>query len=184
MTTHSYSTSPRAIIASQNETINQKNSEPAISVNINSSRTITLIGGLKPMGIDLAARKYQICYQDSKGRLINREVCKSELRQFLINAEDKFLICIEACSGASYWSNFAQTYGHTVKVISGKATRASSWLGNKDDFNDAYNLYQLLFMPGLRSCQTHTEEELALSALISEKEALLKNYNLKTYNSY
>lgn len=95
MTTHSYSTSPRAIIASLNKTINQNNAEPALSVNINSDRTITLIDGLKPMGIDLAARKYQICYQDSMGRLINREVCKSELRQFFINTENKYLICIE-----------------------------------------------------------------------------------------
>lgn len=132
------------------------------------------------MGIDLAARKYQICYQDSMGRLINREVCKSELRHLFINTEDKYLICIEACSGASYWSRFAQACGHTVKVVSGKATRALSWLKNKDDFTDAYNLYQLLFMPGLSSCQIHTEEELALSALISEKEALLKDLNEQT----
>lgn len=180
MTTHSYSTSPRAIVASLNESINQNNTQPAVSVNINSSRTITLIDGFKPMGIDLAARKYQICYQDSMGRMINKEVSKSELRLFLINAEDKYLICIEACSGASYWSRFAQAYGHTVKVVSGKMTRALSLHRNKDDFTDAYSLYQLLFMPGLNSCQIRTEEELAMSALISEKEALLKNLNEQT----
>ena len=144
MTTHSYSTSPRAIVASLNESINQNNTQPAVSVNINSSRTITLIDGFKPMGIDLAARKYKICYQDSMGRMINKEVSKSELRQFLINAEDKYLIGIEACSGASYWSRFAQAYGHTVKVMSGRMTRALSWHRNKDDFTDAYSLYQIL----------------------------------------
>lgn len=180
MTTRTYSTSPRAIVASLNEIINQNNSEPTLTVNINSFRTVTLIDGLKPMGIDLAARKYQICYQDSLGRLINKEVSKSELRQFLINTEDKFLIGIEACSGASYWSGFAQNYGHKVKVMSGKVTRALSWLKNKDDFIDAYSLYQILFVPGIPACQTHTEEELALSALISEKEALTKNLNEQT----
>ena len=78
------------------------------------------------------------------GRMINKEVSKSELRQFLINAEDKYLIGIEACSGASYWSRFAQAYGHTVKVMSGRMTRALSWHRNKDDFTDAYSLYQIL----------------------------------------
>ena len=179
MTTHTYSTSPRAIVASFNETINQNNSESVAAVNITSSRTITLIDGFKPMGLDLAARKYQICFQEKLGRLINTEVNKAELRQFLINAEHKYLICIEACSGASYWKRYAESFGHKVKVISGKVTRALNWLKNKDDYIDAYSLYQALFIPGLPSCQTHSEEELAISALVSEKESLLKNLNVQ-----
>lgn len=179
MTTHSYSTSPRAIVASLNEVIVQNNYEPAVSVNITSSSTIKLIDGLKPMGLDLASKKFQICYQDNLGRIINIEVNKTILRQFFINAEERYLICIEACSGASYWKRFAEHYGHTVKVVSGKVTRALNWLKNKDDFIDAYSLYQALFIPGLPSCQTHSEEELAMSALISEKEALLKNLNVQ-----
>ena len=77
MTTHSYSTSPRAIVASLNEVIGKNNYEPAVSVNITGSSTIKLIDGLKPMGLDLASKKFQICYQDNLGRLINIEVNKT-----------------------------------------------------------------------------------------------------------
>ena len=179
MTTHNHSTSPRDIVASFNETINQNNSEPAVSVNITGSSTIRLIDGFRPMGIDLAARKFQVCFQENQGRLINTELNKAELRRFLINAEHKYLICIEACSGASYWKRYAESCGHKVKVISGKVTKALNWLRNKDDYIDAYSLYQALFIPGLPSCQTHSEEELAISGLISEKEVLLKNLNVQ-----
>lgn len=179
MTTRTYSTSPRAIVASLNEEIVRSNPQSAVSVNITGSSTIRLIEGLRPMGIDLASKKFQVCFQGNLGKLINTELNKAELRRFLGHAEHKYLICIEACSGASCFKRYAESCGHKVKVISGKVTRALSWLGNKDDYIDACSLYQALFIPGLPSCQIRSEEELALSALISDKEALLKNLNVQ-----
>lgn len=177
MTTHTYSTSPRAIIASHNQKISQNKAVQPLTVDLADQSIIKELNGKRPLGLDLATKKYRLCYQDDLGKMINVELRKNELRKMLRETPGKYHLCIEGCSGASYWERFARENGHKVKVVPGYVTRKLGWNQPKDDFNDAYNLYNALFNPLVPSCQTRTEDELAISALISQKEALLKSLN-------
>ena len=158
MTTHTYSTSPRAIIASHNQIISQNKAVQPLVVDLSDQSIIKELNGKRPIGLDLATKKYRLCYQDDLGKMINVELRKNELRKMLRETPGKYHLCIEGCSGASYWERFARENGHKVKVVPGYVTRKLGWNQPKDDFNDAYNLYNALFNPLVPSCQTRTEK--------------------------
>ena len=83
MTTHTYSTSPRAIIASHNQIISQNKAVQPLVVDLSDQSIIKELNGKRPIGLDLATKKYRLCYQDDLGKMINVELRKNELRKML-----------------------------------------------------------------------------------------------------
>ena len=171
MTTNVYSTSPRDIFASANGT------KISLQINEDSQEGQLLVNGKIPMGVDLAVKYFQVCYQSTDGKFINVKLELFEFRELLRNNQGKFYIGIEACSSSSYWCRYAEKLGHEVKIMPAVATRLSSAFGNKDDYNDAYAIYTALFNPTVPSIKCRTEDELALSSIVSEKELLTKGLN-------
>ena len=171
MTTNVYSTSPRDIFASANGT------KISLQINEDSQESQLLVNGKIPMGVDLAVKYFQVCYQSTDGKFINVKLELFEFRELLRNNQGKFYIGIEACSSSSYWCRYAEKLGHEVKIMPAVATRLSSAFGNKDDYNDAYAIYTALFNPAVPSIKCRTEDELALSSIVSEKELLTKGLN-------
>lgn len=171
-------TNQRDLIATYNHKNFVQSEVPVSFVNLTQVRAIRLIDGRRPLGLDLATLKFQVCYQDDQGALINQCITKGELIDLLERFKDTpLLIGIEGCSGASYWTRFAEQLGHQVKVMPGSMTQRFTKRRNKDDVIDAVAIYLALFLPVIPECQTRTEEHLALSALIGEKETLLKTLN-------
>ncbi len=171
-------TNPRDLIATYNHENFAQFNVHAPFINLTQSWAIRLIDGRRPLGLDLATRKFQVCYQDDRGAIIDKCITKAELIELLNGfCDTPLLIGIEGCSGASYWKHFAEQRGHTVRVMPGSMTKKFTRRKNKDDVIDAYAIYLSLFIPVVPECQTRTEEQLAISALIGEKETLLKTLN-------
>ena len=96
MTTNVYSTSPRDIFASANGT------KISLQINEDSQESQLLVNGKIPMGVDLAVKYFQVCYQSTDGKFKNVKLDLFEFRELLRNNQGKFYIGIEACSSSSY----------------------------------------------------------------------------------
>ena len=58
------------------------------------------------VGVDLAARVYQVCYFDENGQDQNICYTKEQFKLFLENPPRKPLfIAMECCSGCNYWAD-------------------------------------------------------------------------------
>lgn len=56
------------------------------------------------VGVDLAKAVFQTAYKDSKtSRFYNRQLSRTEFRQFLIKHQEPLCIGMEACGSAHYW---------------------------------------------------------------------------------
>ena len=117
-------TNPRDLIATYNHENFAQSGLQVSFMNLTQARTIRLIDGRRPFGLDLATHKFQVCYQDDHGAIINECKTKAELIELLTEFQDTpLLIGIEGCSGASYWKHFAEQRGHTVRVMPGSMTK-------------------------------------------------------------
>ena len=69
------------------------------------------------IGVDLAKNVIYVSVLSSRQKLLqSKEVTRSKFKPFLANQKPA-MVAFEACATAHYWSRFAQSHGHTTKII-------------------------------------------------------------------
>lgn len=124
--------------------------------------SVILINGRLPVGVDLAARLFQVCYQAPDGSMVNRELRREEFEHMILSSEVPLYLGMEGCSGCSYWADFMRMHGHEARIMN--AARIAGRRGphsDKDDRIDA-ELIRLALLDDEISCRPRTQEELSI----------------------
>lgn len=168
--THMNFTNPRA---EKSRSLRKNNQEPQFRISYTATGQ-ELIYGYVPVGIDLAGRKFQVCFYNEDNKLVNTTLDIHELRQFIAGSQQKLLISMEGCTGSSYWANYAITHGHKAVVLDARAIKNRK--AQKDDFNDAFFIREALFTH-YQTCRIRTQEEIDLKSFYAQKEQYIKSLN-------
>lgn len=124
--------------------------------------SVILKDGRLPVGVDLAARVFQVCYQAPDGSMVNRELKRSEFERMILSSEVPLYLGMEGCSGCAYWADFMRTHGHEARIMN--AARIAGRRGphsDKDDRIDA-ELIRLALLDDEISCRPRTQKELSI----------------------
>ena len=84
--------------------------------------------GLVPVGVDLAARVFQVCYYDLDKKVVkNFQLTREKFFDFLRNPpfEQKMLVGFEACGACNYCAREIKALGHQYKIMPTKAIKVS-----------------------------------------------------------
>ena len=130
------------------------------------------------VGVDLAARVYQVCYFDENGQDQNICYTKEQFKLFLENPPRKPLfIAMEGCSGCNYWADVIESYGHIPVIINAKFIKNMKRRGsNKDDKNDALTIRKALRCgEDLPLSLRHSQTDMVIKALFSSYEQTIKD---------
>jgi transposase len=133
---------------------------------------IPTIHGCRIVGVDLAARVYQVCYKKDDGTFFNKQLKKDEFETFIESLPDKCIFGFEACSGNQYWAKFMKRFGHEVRILPTSSTdKRRGARSNKDDEIDAMCIWKNMVM-GETECHPHTIEELTIKKLYQGMDAI------------
>ena len=168
--THMNFTNPRAE-KSRSQSKNNQENQFRISYTATGQE---LIYGYVPVGIDLAGRKFQVCFYNEDNELVNTTFDIYALRRFIASTHQKLLISMEGCTGSSYWANYAITHGHKAVVLDARAIKNRK--AQKDDFNDAFFIREALFTHH-QTCRIRTQEEIDLKSFYVQREQYIKSLN-------
>jgi transposase len=105
----------------------------------------------KVIAIDLAKDVFQVCIVSKSGKTVsNKPYRRQKLKEFLANSEPT-IVAIEACGSAHYWGRYAQSFGHTVRMLPPKAVKAFRQ-GHKTDQSDAQAIAVAAMQESIKSC--------------------------------
>lgn len=128
--------------------------------------------GARPVGVDLAARVFQVCeYKD--GRLVNRQLTREEFTAMIIDPQgERMCMGIEACGACSYWSSLLTGAGHQCRIF--QAAKVKSMLGmDKTDKVDAEGIFRFL-LTFSRPVMAKSPAAVSVGSLITAREQLVK----------
>lgn len=124
------------------------------------------------IGVDLAKNViYVSVLSPSKRCLQSKEVTRTRFKQFLANQKPA-LVAFEACATAHYWLRFAQSHGHTTRILSALAV-APFRQGHKTDKNDALVVAEAANRPNIKEAPYKTLEQQALQSIQRSRELLV-----------
>ena len=131
--------------------------------------------GLVPVGVDLAARTFQVCYLTEKHHLKNKSLNRKDFFEFLTNPpfDKPMLVGFEACGACNYFARFIANHGHKYKIMQAKAIR-SFLLLNKTDAIDAVGIFKGVLCPSIKTVTARDEENQVLMNLLTIRERLIK----------
>ena len=116
------------------------------------------------VGLDLAKNVFHMIGYDARGK----EVKKRQLRRAQVLAFFAQLppcrIGMESCAGAQYWAREFSGQGHTVRLIPAQHVKPYVQ-GNKNDYNDARAIAEVLRRPGMRFVAPRTVAQQDVQAL-------------------
>ncbi len=126
------------------------------------------------IGVDLAKKVFQVAYQNPvTKKFVNRQFKRSEFIKFLTDKNSfKKHIYVESCGACQYWCRLAESCGHKGTVIPAAATKTFI-SNNKSDYNDAKAIWQLSFVPDIKSIRVRSESNQVQGMLLKCREKLL-----------
>ena len=126
------------------------------------------------IGVDLAKNVFQVAYKDpTSSKFVNRQLKRKDFKEFLENANSfKKHIFVEACGSSYYWCRLAIAPGHKATIIPATAT-ATFVQNNKSDVNDAKAIWQLSFVPDVKTVRIRSEANQILGTLLKLREKLI-----------
>ncbi|MCP3849137.1 MAG: IS110 family transposase, partial [Gammaproteobacteria bacterium] len=126
------------------------------------------------IGVDLAKNVIYVSVLSSRQKLLqSKEVTRSKFKQFLANQKPA-LVAFEACATAHYWSRFAQSHGHTTKIIPALAV-APFRQGHKTDKNDALAVAEAANRPNIKEAPYKTINQQAVQSIQRSRELLVSD---------
>lgn len=131
------------------------------------------------VGVDLAKNFIQVAYSDPlKKRFINRQFKRSEFIKLLQDTSFRMHIYVESCGACQFRCRFAKEHGHEGNIIPTAATKTFI-RNNKSDYNDAKAIFQLSFVPDIKTIRVRSERNQVQGMLLKcrEKTDLRKNKN-------
>lgn len=126
------------------------------------------------IGVDLAKNVFQVAYKaPTSSKFVNRQLKRKDFKEFLENANSfKKHIFVEACGSSYYWCRLAIALGHKATIIPATAT-ATFVQNNKSDVNDAKAIWQLSFVPDVKTVRIRSEANQILGTLLKLREKLI-----------
>ena len=126
------------------------------------------------IGVDLAKNVIYVSVLSSRQKLLqSKEVTRSKFKQFLANQKPA-LVAFEACATAHYWSRFAQSHGHTTKILPA-LTVAPFRQGHKTDKNDALAVAEAANRPNIKEAPYKTINQQAVQSIQRSRELLVND---------
>jgi transposase len=126
------------------------------------------------IGVDLAKNVIYISVLSSSQKLLqSKEVTRSKFKQFLANQKPA-MVAFEACATAHYWSRFAQSHGHTTKILPALAV-APFRQGHKTDKNDALAVAEAANRPNIKEAPYKTVNQQAVQSIQRSRELLVND---------
>ena len=134
-----------------------------------------LSSGYIPVGVDLAARVFQVCYLTEKQKIKNKALSREAFLDFLKSPpfSQPLMVGFEACGGCNYWARFIESLGHKYKIMPAASIRAFLGL-QKTDKIDALAIFKGTICPSVRTIRARDEENQTLMNLLAAREQLLK----------
>ena len=132
--------------------------------------------GLVPVGVDLAARVFQVCYYDLDKKVVkNFQLTREKFFDFLRNPpfEQKMLVGFEACGACNYCAREIKALGHQYKIMPTKAIKAFLQLAKTDKI-DALGIFKGTFTPSINTISARDEQNQTLLNLLGIREQLSK----------
>lgn len=131
--------------------------------------------GYEPVGIDLAARVFQVCFIGKRGGVISRQLNRDEFLKFVKEPpfDRPLLAGFEACGACNYWARTFREYGHEVRIMAPKTIKA--FVGqDKTDRIDSFGIFRCTLSVSVKTVGYRGEEDQALMSLLSAREMLSK----------
>ena len=126
------------------------------------------------IGVDLAKNVIYVSVVSSRQKLLqSKEVTRSKFKQFLANQKPA-MVAFEACATAHYWSRFAQSHGHTTKILPA-LTVAPFRQGHKTDKNDALAVAEAANRPNIKEAPYKTINQQAVQSIQRSRELLVND---------
>lgn len=140
--------------------------------------------GFEVVGIDLAARTFQVCYLGKRGNMINKALTREKFLEFIKEPPFDFPILagFEACGACNFWARKFKEFGHKVRIMAPKTIKAFVGL-DKTDSIDAFGIYRCTLSVSVRTIEFRSEEEQSLMNLLSIREQLTKQL-VQTQNAH
>ncbi len=167
-----------------NRTTETVNLPEIVNTYVNGHRVIDLLrtdviyafDGYRPCAVDLAAKVFQVCYQDDNGHLVNKAMSLAKFKKFVSESKGDRLYIMEGCSSSSSWATLMMKFGDKVKLVNPDTTHRKIFSSGifKDDRNDAHHLRQASFFTDLRYCRIRTEDELCLKSMFRVRQQTKK----------
>ena len=134
-----------------------------------------LSSGYIPVGVDLAARVFQVCYLTEKQKIKNKALSREAFLDFLKSPpfSQPLMVGFEACGGCNYWARFIESLGHKYRIMPAASIRAFLGL-QKTDKIDAMGIFKGTICPSVRTIRARDEENQTLMNLLAAREQLLK----------
>lgn len=131
------------------------------------------VNGAKPVGVDLAARVFQVC-QFKNGRIVNQQMTREEFIHFIVDEHsERYCIGIEACGACNFWSSLITKSGHKCRIF--MAAQVKSMLGmDKSDRIDAEGILQFLLSLAPHTVTAKSPMAVSIGSLITAREQLIK----------
>lgn len=126
------------------------------------------------IGVDLAKNIIYVSVLSPSQKLLqSKEVTRSKFKQFLANQKPA-MVAFEACATAHYWSRFAQSHGHTTKILPA-LTVAPFRQGHKTDKNDALAVAEAANRPNIKEAPYKTINQQAVQSIQRSRELLVND---------
>jgi len=126
------------------------------------------------IGVDLAKNVIYVSVLSSRQKLLqSKEVTRSKFKQFLANQKPA-MVAFEACATAHYWSRYAQSHGHTTKILPALSV-APFRQGHKTDKNDALAVAEAANRPNIKVAPYKTVNQQAVQSIQRSRELLVND---------
>lgn len=127
---------------------------------------------VKEMSIDLAKNFIQVLALDeARKEIFNRKVSTPKLRE-LVQTRGPKKIVMEACSTAHYWGREFEKLGIEVVLIPPQMVTPFR-VGDKNDANDCWAIYEASGRPKLKPVRVKSEEHQLLQTWLRRRDALV-----------
>ncbi|MBN4063426.1 IS110 family transposase [Cardiobacterium sp. AH-315-I02] len=125
------------------------------------------------IAIDLAKNIFQVCRVSKAGKIqSNKAMSRQQLHTYLANSNPA-VVAFEACGSAHYWGRFAQSCGHSVRMLPAKLVKAFRQ-GHKTDKTDAQAIALAAQHPDIQSCQLKTIDQQTIQSLETSRGFISK----------
>ena len=124
------------------------------------------------IGVDLALKVIQVCVYTNKKVQSNTEMTPEQFSAYLSTLTPSTII-FEACAGSNYWSQLANNYGHTSRLISPRLVNVVRQ-NQKTDKNDALAIVQAALLPDINFVSAKTHKQQQVQSMLKLREQCIK----------
>ena len=124
------------------------------------------------IGVDLALKVIQVCVYTNKKVQSNTEMTPEQFSAYISTLATSTII-FEACSGSNYWSQLANNYGHTTRLISPRLVNVVRQ-NQKTDKNDALAIIQAALLPDINFVSVKSNKQQQVQSMLKLREQCIK----------